>query len=245
MRKEIADYVFPVIRAAIEYKEGLRTNEVIWKLRFAECQKKLLALLLAPVPDSLRADVLGDPRSVDAGALNTRLGFLGIRYALACWLDEIFIFDSPWRDQWNGSSMEPTLYRSRERNTEFWEQAQRSQTRPTRDALEVYYLCVMLGFRGKMHEKPVELAAWREAVQSQLTQGEEREYTAPQGLVVPPTVDKKLVGVRQLQKWLKIRTIVGAVALAVVAALAVIAVDRWLIRRARTISENQKVHKSE
>ena len=47
MRKEIADFVFPVVRTAIEYKEGLRSNEGVWRSRFGECQKKMLALLLA------------------------------------------------------------------------------------------------------------------------------------------------------------------------------------------------------
>ena len=105
----------------------------------------------------------------------------------------------------------------------------------------MYYLCIMLGFRGKMIEKPVELAAWRETVQAQITQGEDREYMAPGPVNVPPTVDKKLVGVRQMQKWLKIRTIVGAIVLAVVAAVAVIAVDRWLIHRGRNATELKNV----
>jgi type IV/VI secretion system ImpK/VasF family protein len=228
MRKEIADFVFPVLRAAIEYKEGLRTNESVWRSRFGECQKKMLALLLAPVPDSLRLDVLGDPRLVDAGAANPQVGFLGLRYALACWLDDIFILDSVWNDQWNANKMEYSLYKLNKRNTEFWEQAQRSQTRPTRDALEVYYLCVMFGFRGKMFEKPVELNAWRDSVQTQITEPEAREYVAPQGLVVLPTVDKTLMGTSQMQTWVKRLTVVGAIAVAVVLILAVFATDRLL-----------------
>jgi type IV/VI secretion system ImpK/VasF family protein len=243
MRKEIADFVFPVIRAAIEYKEGLRTNESVWRFRFGECQKKMLALLLAPVPDPLRPDVLGDPR-VDASAANIQIGFLGLRYALACWLDDIFILDSVWKEQWNANKMEYALYKLNKRNTEFWDQAQRSQTRPTRDALEVYYLCVMLGFRGKMSEKPIELNAWRDAVQTQITEPEEREYVAPQGLVVPPTVDKTLVGARQMQTWLKRLTIVGAIALAVGAALAVFIGDR-LSKKTQSAPAIKKQHKQE
>lgn len=243
MRKEIADYVFPVLRAAIEYKEGLRSNESVWRFRFGECQKKMLALLLAPVQDSLRPDVLGDPRAADAGATGAQTGFLGIRYALACWLDDIFILDSVWREQWNANKMEYALYKLNKRNNEFWEQAQRAQTRPTRDAIEVYYLCVMLGFRGKMHEKLVELSAWRDAVQTQITEPEAREYVAPQGLVVPPTVDKTLVGDQQMQTWLKRLTIVGAVVLAVVAALAVLTVAPWLSQKPRGGVDIQKPHK--
>src|SRR6185295_12479337 len=123
MRKEIADYVFPILRAAIEYKEGLRSNESVWRSRFGECQKKMLALLLAPVPDPMRPDVLGDPRIVDPGATGAQVGFLGIRYALACWLDDIFILDSIWREQWNANKMEYALYKLNKRATEFWDQA--------------------------------------------------------------------------------------------------------------------------
>ena len=136
------------------------------------------------------------------------------------------ILDSVWEPQWNANKMETALYRLNKRSTEFWEQAQRSQTRPTRDALEVYYLCVMLGFRGKMIERPIELNAWRDAVQTQITEPEEREYRPPQGLVVPPTVNTTLVGTRHMQTWLKRLTFVGAVVLAVVAALAVLIVTR-------------------
>lgn len=245
MRKEIADFVFPVIRAAIEYKEGLRSNESVWRSRFGECQKKLLALLLAPVNDSLRPDVLGDPRIVDASGGTTQTGFLGLRYALACWLDDIFILDSVWSDQWNASKMEYTLYKLNKRNTEFWEQAMRSQTRPTRDALEVYYLCVMLGFRGKMSEKPVELNAWRDAVQTQITEPEDRVYVAPQGLVVPPTVDKTLIGSQKLQTWLKRFSIAGALMLAVIAALAVFTVAPLLNQKSGTGSDLRKQTKPE
>src|ERR1700677_3661983 len=108
MRKQIADLVFPVFRKAIEIKEGLLTNPRA--ADFADGQKRLLALLQAPVPEALRPDLLGDQRTIDTSVGSNRVGFLGIRYALACWLDEIFIADSLWKDQWNDSKLETTLY---------------------------------------------------------------------------------------------------------------------------------------
>jgi hypothetical protein len=68
---------------------------------------------------------------------------------------------------------------------------------------------------------------------------------APQGLVVPPTVDKTLVGDLQMQTWLKRLTIVGAVVLAVVAALAVFAVAPLMSQKPRAGSEIQKPYKSD
>src|SRR5437870_400720 len=113
MRKEIADLVLPVFRKAIEIKEGLRTDARSFD--FADSQKKLLTLLQAAVPDPLRSDILGDQMAFDASISRTRVSFLGIRYALACWLDEIFIADSPWKDQWNDNKVETTLFGMNER----------------------------------------------------------------------------------------------------------------------------------
>ena len=206
MRKEIADLVFPVLRKAIEIKEGLRSNEKAWS--FSDSQKKLLSLLQAPVPESLRPDILGDQRAIDASISTNRIGYLGIRYALACWLDEIFISDSSWKEEWNASKVETNLYGMNDRASEFWKQAQRAQTRPTRDALEVYYLCVMLGFRGEFIEKPSEMVAWRENVENQITQGEEREYAPPPGLTITPNVPP-LKGAGVMGKWFIVATMIG------------------------------------
>ncbi|MBI2808022.1 MAG: DotU family type IV/VI secretion system protein [Planctomycetes bacterium] len=206
MRKEIADLVFPVFRKAIEIKEGLRANPRQYD--FADSQKRLLALLQAAAPDHLRSDLLGDVRAYDQSVSSIRNVFLGIRYALACWLDEVFIADSPWKDQWNANKFETTVFGMNERASEFWKQAQRSQSRPTRDALEVYYLCVMLGFRGEMADNPGELANWRDNVEPLISQAEGRAYTAPPGLTVTPNVHA-LKGAAAMQKWFMIATVIG------------------------------------
>lgn len=206
MRNELADLVFPLLRKALDIKEGLAASPQAWD--FADSQKKLLALLQAAVPEPLRQDMLGDQRAIDASVSTSRLGFLGIRYALACWLDEIFIGDSSWKDQWNDNKVETTLFGINERATEFWKQARRAESRPTRDALEVYFLCVMLGFRGELFDRPAELAAWRDSAENQITQGEDREYTPPPGLNVAPNVHP-LKGTQGLQRWAMIATAVA------------------------------------
>jgi type VI secretion system protein ImpK len=206
MRKEIADIVLPVFRKAIEIKEGVRANERAWD--FADSHKKLLALLQTPVPDSLRPDFFGDQRAIDASVGSNRIGYLGIRYALACWLDEIFILDSPWRDKWNDNKVETNLFGMNERAAEFWKQAQRAQTRPNHDGLEAYFLCVMLGFRGDLADKPDEVVSWRVGVENQITQGEDREYSAPPGLSVTPNV-RPLKGAAVMGKWFMIATMIA------------------------------------
>lgn len=206
MRKEIANLIFPVFRKAIEIKEGLQVNPSAWD--FGESQRKLIAMLQTAVPDPLRPDILGDQRAIDATVTQTRLGYLGIRYALACWLDETFISDTPWKELWNANKVETTLFGINDRATEFWKQAQRAQARPTRDSLEAYYLCVMLGFRGEWFDNPAEVAAWRDRVETQITQNEDREYTPPPSLAITPNV-YPLKGMPRMQKWAMFTTMLA------------------------------------
>ncbi|OWK37914.1 DotU family type IV/VI secretion system protein [Fimbriiglobus ruber] len=77
--------------------------------------------------------------------------FLGARYALACWLDEIFISDAtcPWAAEWKEKSLEAEIFGGgQERAWRFWSQAELAEKRPGAGAVETYLWCVMLGFRG-------------------------------------------------------------------------------------------------
>ncbi len=87
-------------------------------------------------------------------------GFFGIRYPLICWADEIIIRDSPWGERWAESSLEGQRFGSNERAYRFWEQAEIAEGRIGAEALEVFYLAVMLGFRGSLQDNPEELQAW-------------------------------------------------------------------------------------
>ena len=50
-----------------------------------------------------------------------RSEFLGIRYALTCWLDEMLI-EAGWRE-WDENKLESALYRTNIRYGNFWQQA--------------------------------------------------------------------------------------------------------------------------
>jgi len=71
------------------------------------------------------------------------------KYALVAWIDEVLI-DSPWegRRWWKENSLEVEVFRTRDRATQFFLNAKEASKLTRRDALEVYYVCVMLGFRG-------------------------------------------------------------------------------------------------
>jgi len=76
------------------------------------------------------------------------------KYGLAAWIDDLLI-STPWsgRDWWESNSLEFALFKSRDRATKFFIKAKEAGESPRRDALEVFYLCVILGFRG-LYELP-------------------------------------------------------------------------------------------
>ncbi len=197
MRKEIADLVYPVITYALRLKERLNRGDTP---ALQQEQAKLKGLLKSESEARRWGDYIGEVSQSLSGRSSRggSEGFLGIRYGLVCWLDEIFILDSPWKAQWTENSLEVALYGSRNRADQFWEQARRAEARTNSDALEVFFLCVMLGFRGELRGQPEKLKAWREAAESQIAQHQAREWPGPPDM--QPVIDvPPLHGARRLQ----------------------------------------------
>jgi len=71
------------------------------------------------------------------------------KYAVAAWTDEMLV-DAPWegRDWWSNNVLEVELFSSRECYDRFYVLAKEASALANRDALEVFYICVVLGFRG-------------------------------------------------------------------------------------------------
>jgi type VI secretion system protein ImpK len=74
------------------------------------------------------------------------------KYALVSWIDEMLV-DAYWdgREWWSNNVLEIELFNTRECNEKFYVKAQKASTISGRDALEVFYVCVILGFRGLYH----------------------------------------------------------------------------------------------
>lgn len=74
------------------------------------------------------------------------------RYGLCAWIDEMLILEAPWsadhREWWNNNSLESHLFGARLRWYKYYMEAKQAAELPRRDALEVFYLGVVLGFRG-------------------------------------------------------------------------------------------------
>ena len=94
------------------------------------------------------------------------------RYALAAWIDDLLI-EAPWegRQWWEENALEVEFFNSRDAYTTFYTKAVEAAALPKKDALEVFYVCVVLGFRGMYRDAsnvvlaeqmklPADLHAW-------------------------------------------------------------------------------------
>ena len=184
MNDLIARQIHQVLGAGLELKEKLERGE---RPSFEVEHAKLKGLLLGDGELRYQTDYAGDARdSLAPGGIRTSQGalrggepFLGARYALACWLDEVFVTDSPWSAPWTEQTLEVALYGgSSQRAWRFWEQAKKAEARPGADALEGYLWAVMLGFRG---EPPPDLKPeqWVEGVRKRLVGLRSQDFAQP------------------------------------------------------------------
>jgi type VI secretion system protein ImpK len=198
---------------------------LVLRRRIAQGKRPNLSAEQAVLKDMLLAANAADERrefGADAaapGAAAARPGdaprFLGIRYLLVCWLDELFTDDSEWGRAWNERKLEMELYGSNDRAWRFWEQARLAQNRVGADALEACYLCVALGFQGQLAGDPDKLEAWTASVKRQLGVVREPQWPLADELV-PPCEAQPLLGERRLERmvltgWLALLTAIPLV----------------------------------
>ena len=94
------------------------------------------------------------------------------RYALVAWIDDVLI-EAPWegRQWWEENALEVEIFNTRDAFTAFYTKAAEAATLTQKNALEVFYVCVVLGFRGLYRDSsavvmadqlrlPPDLAAW-------------------------------------------------------------------------------------
>ncbi len=142
MNPAIAGYVQPILDRGLELKRQLDSGPAP---DFELAQRELMDLLKREVETRYRGDVEGEK------------DFLGIRYILACWLDEIFIMGSPWAGEWVAKTLEWTMYGDRQAARRFWTQADMAMKSRSGDVVEAIFLCVLLGFRGRYRDDPERL----------------------------------------------------------------------------------------
>ena len=77
------------------------------------------------------------------------------KYALTVWTDEVLINAENWsgKNEWAAQPLEMEFFKSNEGAQEFYRRALDAKRLSSKDALEVFYLGVMLGFQG-LYDNP-------------------------------------------------------------------------------------------
>ena len=92
------------------------------------------------------------------GKLSQKPGWDHAKFALAAWVDDVLTVSKDWdgKDWWENNSLEFEFFKTQQRATMFYTKAKEATGLPRRDALEVFYICVVLGFRGLYGRPPEE-----------------------------------------------------------------------------------------
>ena len=209
MRPDLAQQMFQVFLHGLDLRERVRNGA---RPQLGPEQAKFKSLLgpsNSPAPWGTTAH---DPHNSLAPDRAGSLGgdFLGIRYALTCWLDEVLI-DAGWRD-WDENKLESALYRTNVRYHNFWQQDRLAEAIPeAADAKEAFLLCVLLGFRGEMADDLPRLKEWVSSARSRVTRQMGKEPPAPAERPpvtdVPPLLGVK--GYKAMTRWLLLALLVA------------------------------------
>ena len=205
MRPEVARVVYPVLNYGLKLKERREQGQE----PDLDAEQAVLKGLLNADEGRQIPEYWGDAGQDRAG----EDAFLGIRYALTCWLDEILIDKSPWGVQFDNRKLEWSLFRSQDRGWKFRPQAAKADARQSVDAVEAFMLCIMLGFRGDWLENREDLQAWINASQTRVARSQQEQWPAPPGLPVPLTNVPPLRGWERFQNMRRWRSMVGLLAL--------------------------------
>ncbi len=213
-----------VVHCVIEHGLDLRHRLDDGRQGSLDVEQAILKDLLLAESETARIPEYGPDRERPRGKLigvestpaeSSQSDFLGVRYALVCWLDELFTSDdSDWAAQWNEQKLEVELYGSNDRSWRFWQQAQLAQTRASDDAPEVFYLCVMLGFRGDLRNRDQQLRSWAASARHRLGQVHEIEWPYASQLNVPAAA-RPLRG----RHWLRQMVMVASLSLVAIVPL--------------------------
>ena len=187
---------------SVSYRETVE-QIVSYALDLFEAVESHESRRLAHEQAVLTNGLLNLPGTMSGGSDN-----LGPRYALACWLDELFIQDSNWSAQWNENKLETQLFGLNDRAWEFWRQAKAAEERADEELLRTLYLCVSLGFRGQLREDPVTLDRWMDRMKIRVTRNA-TILRSHDGFDVPASAPRVLTGKREWHTAAMVATAVG------------------------------------
>jgi type VI secretion system protein ImpK len=191
MNDPVVRRMHDVLGAGLDLKERLDRGEVPpFELESARLRTLVVGDGGLAVNPAYTGEFVAGPRP-GSGEFETEDRFLGARYALACWLDEVFVLDAPpwWAERWEANTFESALYGgTQQRAWRFWNQARQAEgPRGNPVALEAYLWCVMLGFRGSPPDD-LHPAAWVDAVRKRVMAVRTTDFPAPPERDLPTSV---------------------------------------------------------
>jgi type VI secretion system protein ImpK len=163
MTDAFSDLVMPIFREVIDLKDRLSWRRDLPSLEEVKQQTRGW---IEAVEQRARSD--------DGLASEFALA----KYGFVAWIDEV-LTDSSWGQSvgWGSEDhvLEWNLYRTNLRAGRFYEKAEDayeavSQSRSSTDPLEVYLLCVALGFQGDLRFNQERLRSWVERIYSKVTE---------------------------------------------------------------------------
>lgn len=194
MNDKIVRRMHDVFGAGLELVERLERQSPDDRPQFDSEHPKLLGLLIAG--GELDYDAVYNGELAAAGRQDSLMGgfgdkFFGVRYALACWLDELLTREDgsipiDWAARWKDNTLEVRLYAgANQRAWRFWEQARRAEgPKGSPEALEAFLWAVMLGFRGTPPEN-LDPAVWVDNVRRRVLKARSAPFPLPGDRDVP------------------------------------------------------------
>lgn len=155
-------------------------------------------------PQDVRERIKNRFREAD-DRIGQKQGWELAKYALVAWIDDVLISQS-WsgREWWEQNALEFEFFKTRDRAIEFFKRSKEAGEMTKRDALEVYYICVVLGFRGlyalnesaflaQQLDLPPDIETWsrRTARAIQLGQGRPPINESPRPPAAAPPLEGK------------------------------------------------------
>lgn len=166
MRTDIGKLAYPVLLQGLRLRQRLLRGERL----DMRVEQGMLRGLLSNTGVGLPWGAGGAVGLADSQYGGRSERYLGMRYLLACWLDELFM-DTPWSDDWQERALEYELFGTRLRYDRFWDQVRLAESSPgAEDSLEAALLCVYFGFRGQKGDSPAELREWVHATKGRVRQ---------------------------------------------------------------------------
>ena len=212
MRDQLLNLVNPVIRTGLrlrdDWSRGAGPSFDAGRELLVQTFRDLFATFPVQSASTRGEDDFPENLLDRSGAAAPEIKYLGVGYALASWVDELFTLNSPVGVQWNERKFEMEFYSTNDRAWRFWEQARLAADRPGDDELEVYYLCAALGFRGEWVEDPTRLRAWLGATRERLVKGLRQDWVGPPALDPPSRVPPRY-GKARLRRMAIIAGLVG------------------------------------